>query len=79
MTLDLDRVNHIVDALAAMLRRRGIARELETLKRYAVEPEQIDELLLAAIGASLVLEDERLPGQIPPLSIAPHPEAAQAA
>jgi hypothetical protein len=60
MPLDLDRVDQIVDALGAMLQRRAIARELEALKRFAVEPEAIDDIVMAAIHASLCLEDERL-------------------
>ncbi|HEV8016303.1 MAG TPA: hypothetical protein VGP48_12265 [Stellaceae bacterium] len=71
MPLDLDRVDQIVDAVGAMLQRRAIARELETLKRYTVEPETIDELVMAAIHASLCLDDERLPRDGSELSLLP--------
>ena len=70
MSFDPNRVDQIVETLAAMLQRRSIARELETLKRFVVQPEQIDELLVAAINTSFNLEDERLAAEIPPLSIA---------
>lgn len=58
--LDLNRIDRIIDTFAAMLQRRSIARELEDLKRLAVEPEQIDELVLAAIQASFCFDDERI-------------------
>jgi predicted component of type VI protein secretion system len=77
-----DRVDQIVETLAAMLQRRSIARELETLKRFAIFPEQIDEILLAAINTSLNLEDETLAAEIPPLRIDEepgHPKADRAA
>jgi hypothetical protein len=67
---DPSRVDQIVDTLAAMLQRRSIARELENLKHFAILPEQIDELLLAAINASLNLEDEHLAAGIPEITIA---------
>jgi len=79
---DPDRVDQIVETLSAMLQRRSIARELETLKQFAVMPEQVDEIVLAAINASLNLEDERIAAEIPPLSIDQqpvHPKAVQAA
>ena len=79
---DSNRVDRIVQTLAAMLQRRSIARELEALKHFAIFPEQIDELLLAAINASLNLEDEHLAAQIPEISIAfepMHPNSARAA
>jgi len=68
-SFDPNRVDQIVGTLAAMLQRRSIARELETLKQLAVFPEQIDELLIAAINASLSLEDEEEPAEMPPLRI----------
>ena len=70
---DPDRVDQIVETLAAMLQRRSIARELESLKHFAIFPEQIDELLLAAINTSLNLEDEHLAADIPEISIAFEP------
>jgi hypothetical protein len=75
---DPNRVDRIVETLAAMLQRRSIARELEGLKQFAVIPEQIDELLLAAINASLNLEDEHLAAEIPPLRIDEQPGPPQA-
>ena len=69
-SFDPYRVDRIVETLAAMLQRRSIARELESLKHFAIFPEQIDELLLAAINASLNLEDEHLAAGIPEISIA---------
>jgi hypothetical protein len=67
MQFDLDRVDRIVEILGTMLQRRTIARELESLKHFAVEPEQIDELVLAAINASLCLDDDHLAGEPPRL------------
>lgn len=79
MSFDPARVDQIVETLAAMLQRRSIARELENLKRFAVAPEQIDELLVAAINTSFNLEDEPL-AELPPLDIeTSRPKAAKAA
>ncbi|HEY1502814.1 MAG TPA: hypothetical protein VGF92_00875 [Stellaceae bacterium] len=78
---DPKRVDQIVETLAAMLQRRSIARELENLKRFAV-PEQVDELILAAINTSFDLDDEHLAAGIPEIGIAfepMHPKAAHAA
>jgi hypothetical protein len=72
-SFDPSRVNQIVTTLGAMLQRRSIARELERLKKFAIFPEQIDELLLAAINASLSLEDEALAAEVPEISIASEP------
>ena len=66
---DPDRVDQIVETLAAMLQRRSIARELERLKPFAIVPEQIDELVLAAIDASLNLADADLAAEVAPLRI----------
>ena len=68
-----DRADQIVETLAAMLQRRSIVRELDALKRFAVFPEQIDEILLAAITAGLNLEDENLATEIPALRIDEEP------
>jgi hypothetical protein len=81
-SFDPDRIDQIVESLAAMLQRRSIARELESLRQFAVVPEQVDELVLAAINASLNLEDDRLAAGIPQLRIDEqpmHPRAAKAA
>jgi hypothetical protein len=79
---DPNRIDQIVESLAAMLQRRSIARELESLRQFSVAPEQVDELVLAAINVSLNLEDEDLAAAIPQLRIDDqpvHPKAAQAA
>jgi hypothetical protein len=81
-SFDPNRVDQIVETLAAMLQRRSIARELDALKQFAVIPEQVDELVLAAIDAGLNLEDERLAAEIPEIRIdfePLHPKAARAA
>jgi len=81
-SFDPNRVDQIVETLSAMLQRRSIARELASLRQFAVVPEQVDELLLAAINTSLNLDDERLAAEIPPLRIdeePAHPKAAKAA
>lgn len=78
-SFDPGRVDQIFETLSAMLQRRSIARELETLKQFAVMPEQIDELVLAAINTSLNLEDERLAGDIPDISIDSEPMRSKAA
>jgi hypothetical protein len=66
---DPSRIDQIVENLSAMLQRRSIARELETLKRFAVAPEQVDEIVLAAIDVSLNLDDVSLITDIPQLRI----------
>jgi hypothetical protein len=76
---DPNRIDQIVESLSAMLQRRSIARELETLKQYAIMPEHVDEILLAAINASINLDDESLAGEIPQLRIDTTPIAARAA
>jgi hypothetical protein len=81
-SFDPNRVDQIVESLAAMLQRRSIARELEALKLFTIVPEQVDELVLAAINISLNLEDEDLSDAIPQLRIDElpmHPAAAEAA
>jgi len=81
-SFDADRIDQIVETLSAMLQRRSIARELETLRQFAVVPEQVDELVFAAITTSLNLEDETLASDIPQLRIDEqpmHPKAAWAA
>jgi hypothetical protein len=82
VAFDPNRIDQIVETLATMLQRRSIARELESLKQRAIVPEQVDELVLAALNASLNLEDERLATDIPEIRIAfepMHPKAARAA
>jgi hypothetical protein len=76
MPLDLDRIDQIIGTFAAMLNRRTIVRELEELRRFAVQPEQIDELVLAAIQTSFYLDDDRLVRETPHLNLE---DAAQAA
>lgn len=79
---DPNRVDQIVDTLATMLQRRSIARELEALRQFAVTPEQVDDLVLAAINASLNLEDDHLAAEIPDIRIdfePMRPKAARAA
>lgn len=81
-SFDADRIDEIVETLSAILQRRSIARELETLRQFAVIPEQVDELVLAAINTSLNLEDEALASEIPQLRIDEqpmHPKPAKAA
>ena len=81
-SFDPNRVDQIVESLAAMLQRRSIARELEALKLFTIVPEQVDELVLAAINISLNLKDEDLADAIPQLRIDElpmNPAAAEAA
>jgi hypothetical protein len=66
---DPSRIDQIVENLSAMLQRRSIARELEALKQFAVTPEHVDEIVLAAINVSLNLEDVSLVTDIPQLRI----------
>jgi hypothetical protein len=58
MPLALDQVDRIMQAMEMMMRRRSVARSLETIERYGVEPEQIDDIILAAINASLCLTSD---------------------
>lgn len=67
MPLDIDRVNQILKALQAMLQRRAIAHRLDELRRFTAEPEQVDEIVLAAIAASLALNEESPAGSAPGL------------
>jgi hypothetical protein len=79
---DPSRIDQIVESLSAMLQRRSIARELESLKQFAIVPEHVDEIVFAAINASVNLDDESLAGEIPQLRIDTtpmHPTAAKAA
>jgi hypothetical protein len=50
-----DPVDRAIDALEIIMRQTSVTRCLETIKRYAVAPERIDEIILAAINASLCL------------------------
>ncbi|HWE76749.1 MAG TPA: hypothetical protein VG328_26520 [Stellaceae bacterium] len=76
---DPSRIDQIVESLSAMLQRRSIARELETLKQFAIIPEQVDEILFAAINASIDLDDENLATDVPPLCIDTEPMRPTAA
>ena len=79
---DPNRIDQIVESLSAMLQRRSIARELDTLKQFAIAPEHVDEIVLAAINASINLDDESLAREVPQLRIDTnpmHPTAAKAA
>jgi predicted transcriptional regulator len=69
VAFDPARIDQIVENLSAMLQRRSIARELQALKHLAVVPEQVDEIVLAAINVSLNLDDESLTNDVPPLRI----------
>ncbi len=55
MSFDPTRVDQIVEPLAALRQRRSMVREFETMKQFAVVPEQIDEVVLAAINVGLNL------------------------
>jgi hypothetical protein len=50
-----DPVARAIDALEMMMRQTSVTRCLDTLKRYAVAPERIDDIILAALNASLCL------------------------
>lgn len=45
----------IMKALETLMSTSSVARSLQTIKRYSVAPERIDEVILAAINASLCL------------------------
>jgi hypothetical protein len=55
MPLKSSSLDRAMNALEMMMRRSSVSRSLETIKRYAVVPEQIDDVILAAINASLCL------------------------
>jgi hypothetical protein len=55
MPLEPGSVDRVMNALEMMMRRTSVSRSLDTIKRYAVEPEHIDDVILAAINASLCL------------------------
>lgn len=48
-------VTRIMSALENIMAVSPTRRCLDTIKRYQVEPEQIDDVILAAINASLCL------------------------
>ena len=58
MPLDLNQVDRIMQAMGVMMRCRSLTRSLETIKRYGIEPEQIDDVIVAAINASLCLTSD---------------------
>jgi hypothetical protein len=53
--MQVQSVTRIIDALETMMSASTARRSLDTIKRYAVEPEHIDDVILAAINASLCL------------------------
>ena len=55
MSFDPTRIDQIVEPLAALRQRRSMVREFETMRQFAVVPEQIDEVVLAAINVGLNL------------------------
>jgi hypothetical protein len=58
MPMQTAAVNRIIDALETMMRMTSVSRSLDAIKRYGIEPEQIDEVILAAINASLCLDSD---------------------
>ncbi len=48
-------VTRIMNAMETMMRVSSVARSLETIKRYSIDADHIDEAILAAINASLCL------------------------
>jgi hypothetical protein len=54
--MQTDSVTRVMNALENVMSVTSISRRaIDTIKRYAVEPEQIDDVILAAINASLCL------------------------
>lgn len=45
----------IIEALEQFMATSSVRRSLDTIKRYAVAPEKIDDVIIAAINASLCL------------------------
>ena len=45
----------IMDALETFMSISSVRRSLDTIKRYSIAPEKIDEVIIAAINASLCL------------------------
>jgi len=45
----------IMNALETMMSTSSVSRGLQTIKRYSLAPERIDDAILAAINASLCL------------------------
>jgi hypothetical protein len=50
-----DSTARIMDALEILMGRNSVTRSLEAIKRYAVAADRIDDVILAAINASLCL------------------------
>jgi hypothetical protein len=50
-----DSIARIMDALEILMSRNSVTRSLEAIKRYAVAADRIDDVILAAINASLCL------------------------
>jgi hypothetical protein len=55
---DLSRAASKSRRLAAKSSCSSVARTLEAIKRYDVQPEEIDDAILAAINISLCLESD---------------------
>ena len=48
----------IMNALETMMSTSSVSRGLQTIKRYSLAPERIDDAILAAINASLCLASD---------------------
>ena len=53
-----DSTGQIMKALEMMMSSSSVSRSLQTIKRYSLTPERIDDAILAAINASLCLASD---------------------
>jgi hypothetical protein len=58
MKADLMRTNMTPDKSGDPTQLSSVARTLDAIKHYDVQPEEIDELILSAINISLCLESD---------------------
>lgn len=53
-----DRTARVIKALQKLMATSCVSRSLETIKRYNIAPENIDDVILAAINAGLCLASD---------------------
>ena len=57
-TMQQEATNRAMKALERLMSTNSVSRSLQTIKRYSLAPEQIDDAILAAINANLCLASD---------------------